>query len=115
MKKFALASAATFALLVSSAAMTSAHAQDEAFRIAYVEGMSGPFANVGDQGLKHFTHAIEKINAATVEWVDRHPGAYRVPAIPPSTRKMLGTSEDYARTAAAIAPVVAEAVWAAKE
>ncbi|UOM33023.1 branched-chain amino acid ABC transporter substrate-binding protein [Acuticoccus sp. I52.16.1] len=64
MKKFALASAATFALLVSSAAMTSAHAQDEAFRIAYVEGMSGPFANVGDQGLKHFTHAIEKINAA---------------------------------------------------
>ena len=59
--------------------------------------------------------AIEKINAATVDWVDRHPGAYRVPAIPPSTRKMLGTSEDYARTAAAIAPVVAEAVWAAKE
>ncbi len=63
MKKFALASAATFALLASSAAITSAAAQDDTFRIAYIEGMSGAFANVGDQGLKHFTHAIEKINA----------------------------------------------------
>ncbi|ORE91512.1 branched-chain amino acid ABC transporter substrate-binding protein [Acuticoccus yangtzensis] len=59
MKKFALASAATFALLVSSAS-----AQEETFRIAYIEGMSGAFANVGDQGLKHFNYAAEKINAA---------------------------------------------------
>ena len=58
MKKFALASAATFAMLMSSPVTA-----DDTFRIAYVEGMSGPFANVGDQGLKHFTHAIEKINA----------------------------------------------------
>ncbi|RAH98215.1 branched-chain amino acid ABC transporter substrate-binding protein [Acuticoccus sediminis] len=58
MKKFALATAATFALLASSAM-----AQDDTFRIAYIEGLSGPFANVGDQGLKHFTAAANKINA----------------------------------------------------
>jgi branched-chain amino acid transport system substrate-binding protein len=33
-------------------------------KIAYIDPMSGPFANVGELGLRHFQGAIEKTNAA---------------------------------------------------
>ncbi|MFC4259789.1 branched-chain amino acid ABC transporter substrate-binding protein [Marinobacter lacisalsi] len=38
------------------------HAQEGPIRIAYIEPLSGPFANVGDAGLKHFRFAAEKMN-----------------------------------------------------
>lgn len=39
------------------------HAQEGPIRISYIEPLSGPFANVGDAGLKHFRFAAEKLNA----------------------------------------------------
>lgn len=41
---------------------TPAHADDSTLKIAYIDPLSGPFANVGDAGLKHFTFAAELIN-----------------------------------------------------
>lgn len=40
------------------------YAADGPIRIAYIEPLSGAFANVGDAGLKHFRFAAEKINEA---------------------------------------------------
>ena len=40
--------------------MSAAHAQ---FKIAYIDPLSGPFANVGEQGLKHFQAMADEINA----------------------------------------------------
>lgn len=57
--------------------------------------------------------SIARLNEETAAWVSRHPGATLAPPQAQSRRKDLGTSEDYARTAGAIAPVVVEAVWAA--
>lgn len=39
-----------------------AYAQEGPIRISYIEPLSGPFANVGDAGLKHFRFTAEKIN-----------------------------------------------------
>jgi branched-chain amino acid transport system substrate-binding protein len=41
-----------------------AQADNHPIRIAYIEPLSGPFANVGDAGLKHFRFAAEKMNEA---------------------------------------------------
>ena len=38
------------------------HAQEGPIRISYIEPLSGPFANVGDAGLKHFRFTAEKMN-----------------------------------------------------
>lgn len=38
-------------------------AEDPPIRIAYIEPLSGPFANVGDAGLKHFRFAAAQLNA----------------------------------------------------
>ncbi len=38
-----------------------AHAQ--AIKIAYLEGLSGPFANVGEVGLRHLQYAADRVNA----------------------------------------------------
>ncbi|MFC2967271.1 branched-chain amino acid ABC transporter substrate-binding protein [Acidimangrovimonas pyrenivorans] len=38
-------------------------AQADTIKIAYIDPLSGPFANVGDAGLKHFTYAADMINA----------------------------------------------------
>lgn len=38
-------------------------AADDTIKIAYIDPLSGPFANVGDAGLKHFRYMAEKINA----------------------------------------------------
>jgi branched-chain amino acid transport system substrate-binding protein len=46
-----------------SAALFAAPASAQ-IKIAYVDPMSGPFANIGQQGLQHFQFAIERINAA---------------------------------------------------
>ena len=40
--------------------MSAAHAQ---LKIAYIDPLSGPFANVGEQGLKHFQAMADEINA----------------------------------------------------
>jgi len=50
------AAVAAFLLLGTSAA----HAQ---FKIAYIDPLSGAFANVGEQGLKHFQAMADEINA----------------------------------------------------
>jgi branched-chain amino acid transport system substrate-binding protein len=55
------------ALLLSVAIlapMLSAAARGEdTIRIAYIEGLSGPFANVGEIGLRHYQLAAETVNA----------------------------------------------------
>ena len=38
-------------------------AQAETVKIAYIDPLSGAFANVGDAGLKHFTFVAERLNA----------------------------------------------------
>ena len=57
MKMFALASAAAMTLFASTAL------SQETIKIGYIDPLSGAFANVGDQGLKHFTYAADKLNA----------------------------------------------------
>ncbi len=49
--------------LAVSAALAAAPASAQ-IKIAYVDPMSGPFANIGQQGLQHFQFAIDRINAA---------------------------------------------------
>lgn len=51
--------AAAGAMTVAS--LASAQSGDP-IRIAYIEPLSGPFANVGDAGLKHFRFAADRIN-----------------------------------------------------
>jgi branched-chain amino acid transport system substrate-binding protein len=51
------------ATLALSLALFAAPAAAQ-IKIAYVDPMSGPFANIGAQGLQHFQYAIDKINAA---------------------------------------------------
>ena len=41
----------------------SAQAADGTLKIAYLEGLSGPFANVGEVGLRHLQFAADKVNA----------------------------------------------------
>lgn len=53
-----LGAAAALAL----AGLTQANAAGT-IKIGYIDPLSGPFANVGDAGLKHFTYAAEQINA----------------------------------------------------
>lgn len=38
-------------------------AADDTIKIGYIDPLSGPFANVGDAGLKHFKYLAERINA----------------------------------------------------
>ncbi|HEX4987011.1 MAG TPA: branched-chain amino acid ABC transporter substrate-binding protein [Burkholderiales bacterium] len=53
------------ALLCATLALAlcaGAHAE-ETIRIAFIEGLSGPFANVGEIGLRHYQIAAEAVNA----------------------------------------------------
>ena len=52
-----------FALL-AAIALLSAAAHAQTVKIAYIDPLSGPFANVGEQGLAEFRFAIERINAS---------------------------------------------------
>jgi len=49
--------------LVLACWLAPAGAQDT-IRIAYIEGLSGPFANVGEMGLRHLELVVEQINAS---------------------------------------------------
>lgn len=49
---------------ICALAAFGAHAQ--AIRIAYIDPLSGPFANVGEAGLKHFQAMADEINAKGV-------------------------------------------------
>ena len=51
-----------FALLLAMPVLTSA--ANDTINIAYIEGLSGPFANVGEMGLRHLELEVDKINAA---------------------------------------------------
>lgn len=55
------------ALLLSVAIMapllSAASRGEDTIRIAYIEGLSGPFANVGEIGLRHYQLAAETVNA----------------------------------------------------
>ena len=44
-------------------ALCSGAAQAQTLKIAYLEGLSGPFANVGEVGLRHLQFAAERVNA----------------------------------------------------
>ncbi len=48
---------------VLALAMSAAVRGAEAIKIAYIEGLSGPFANVGEIGLRHYQLAAETVNA----------------------------------------------------
>jgi branched-chain amino acid transport system substrate-binding protein len=51
----------SLALLAALCAALPAGAQT--IKIGYIDPLSGPFANVGEQGLRHLTMAIEEVNA----------------------------------------------------
>ena len=55
------------ALLLSAAILApllSANSRaEEIIKIAFIEGLSGPFANVGEIGLRHYQLAAETVNA----------------------------------------------------
>jgi len=50
------------AALTFAAAAVSFAAQAQTVKIAYIDPLSGPFANVGEQGLAEFRFALERIN-----------------------------------------------------
>jgi branched-chain amino acid transport system substrate-binding protein len=50
-------------VLAVSAALFAAPASAQ-IKIAYVDPLSGPFANIGQQGLQHFQFLVDRINAA---------------------------------------------------
>jgi len=58
-KRLAVSALAAAASLMA----VGAQAQDT-IKIAYIEPLSGPFANVGDAGLKHFRYMADRINAS---------------------------------------------------
>ena len=41
----------------------TASAADDTIKIAYIDPLSGAFANVGEQGVHHFQFAIDRVNA----------------------------------------------------
>jgi branched-chain amino acid transport system substrate-binding protein len=51
-----------FLWMVMSSLAATAPAQDS-IKIAFIEGLSGPFANVGEIGLRHYQIATEAVNA----------------------------------------------------
>jgi len=59
--RFALA--APLALATLLALQGPAHAQAQTYKIAYIDPLSGPFANVGELMLMHTQYAVEDINA----------------------------------------------------
>jgi len=50
------------AALVAAAALASFAVQAQTVKVAYIDPLSGPFANVGEQGLAEFRFAVERIN-----------------------------------------------------
>lgn len=54
----------TMTALLLSAGVLAAPLSADTLKIAYIDPLSGPFANTGDAGVKHFLFAAEEINAA---------------------------------------------------
>jgi branched-chain amino acid transport system substrate-binding protein len=52
------------AALAAAATLISFGAQAQNIKVAYIDPLSGPFANVGEQGLAEFRFAVDRINAA---------------------------------------------------
>jgi branched-chain amino acid transport system substrate-binding protein len=52
------------AALGAAIALLSLGVHAQTLKIAYIDPLSGPFANVGEQGLAEFRFAVERINAA---------------------------------------------------
>ena len=50
------------AALAAAASVFSFGAQAQNVKVAYIDPLSGPFANVGEQGLAEFRFAVERIN-----------------------------------------------------
>lgn len=50
------------AALAAAAALASFAAQAQTVKVAYIDPLSGPFANVGEQGLAEFRFAVDRIN-----------------------------------------------------
>jgi branched-chain amino acid transport system substrate-binding protein len=48
--------------LAAAAALVSFAAQAQTVKVAYIDPLSGPFANVGEQGLAEFRFTVERIN-----------------------------------------------------
>ncbi|MDP9931535.1 branched-chain amino acid ABC transporter substrate-binding protein [Variovorax paradoxus] len=63
MPKFTRAPLAPIALASLLALSGAAQAQQPTYKIAYIDPLSGPFANVGELMLMHVQYAIEEINA----------------------------------------------------
>jgi ABC-type branched-subunit amino acid transport system substrate-binding protein len=61
--KFKKAPLARIALACLISTAGAAHAQQQTYKIAYIDPLSGPFANVGELMLMHTQYAIEDINA----------------------------------------------------
>jgi branched-chain amino acid transport system substrate-binding protein len=61
--KFKKAPSARIALACLLCIASAAHAQQPTYKIAYIDPLSGPFANVGELMLMHTQYAIEDINA----------------------------------------------------
>jgi branched-chain amino acid transport system substrate-binding protein len=61
--KFKKAPSARIALACLLCIAGTAHAQQPTYKIAYIDPLSGPFANVGELMLMHTQYAIEDINA----------------------------------------------------
>jgi len=51
------------AALAAAVALISFAAQAQTVKVAYIDPLSGPFANVGEQGLAEFRFAADRINA----------------------------------------------------
>ena len=47
---------------LAAAALLATAAQAQTVKIAYIDPLSGPFANVGEQGLAEFRFAVDRIN-----------------------------------------------------
>jgi branched-chain amino acid transport system substrate-binding protein len=50
------------AALAAAAMLVSFGAQAQTVKVAYIDPLSGPFANVGEQGLAEFRFAVDRIN-----------------------------------------------------
>jgi branched-chain amino acid transport system substrate-binding protein len=50
------------AALAAAAALASFTAQAQTVKVAYIDPLSGPFANVGEQGLAEFRFAVDRMN-----------------------------------------------------
>ena len=51
------------AVVATGMLCTTAFAQQPVIKIAYIDPLSGPFANVGDGGLRQFQFVADQVNA----------------------------------------------------